>query len=63
MVLTPQMAPSHLVMTIRVGISQNKYQKILPPLTMYKYCGMTHMYIAIVFLFVHVLMFMLYVYL
>ena len=41
-VLTPQMAISHLVMTIGVGISQKKYQKFLPPLTMYKYCGMTH---------------------
>ena len=41
MVLTPQMAISHLVMTIGVGISQKKISKIL---TMYKYCGMTHIY-------------------
>ena len=39
MVLTPQMAISHLVMTIGVGISQKKISKIL---TMFKYCGMTH---------------------
>ena len=41
MVLTPQMAISHLVMTIGVGICQKKISKIL---TMYKYCGMTHIY-------------------